>query len=34
LFAQLHTLIDNLRYDEARKILRQFVERPDIQETL
>ncbi|MFI3158286.1 MAG: PAS domain S-box protein [Methylococcaceae bacterium] len=34
LFTQLHKLIDNLRYDEARKILRQFVELPDIQETL
>ena len=34
LFARLHQLIADLRYDEARKILRQIAELPDIQETL
>ena len=32
LFAQLHKLIGDLRYDEARKILRQFTELSDTQE--
>ena len=34
LFARLHNLIDELRYDEARRILRLLAELPDIQETI
>jgi HPt (histidine-containing phosphotransfer) domain-containing protein len=34
LFVELHNYINDLRYDEARKILRRFTELPDIQENL
>ena len=34
LFVQLHRYINELRYDKARRTLRQLTELPDIQETL